>query len=141
MIKFSLLGLSIHTFHGNFFVRSTDLLSLPNVNPDAGYAVQMSVEESLTDTQLVSFQSALLYTSSKGKVGCFEGEGRCGLLLLFLWQRHITWDLCFKRFLGLQSSIVNYKYNVLQQREIFKIWSRIHWLRIISLTFGGTHFS
>ncbi|XP_036279701.1 protein transport protein Sec24A isoform X1 [Pipistrellus kuhlii] len=60
-------GLSIHTFHGNFFVRSTDLLSLPNVNPDAGYAVQMSVEESLTDTQLVSFQSALLYTSSKGE--------------------------------------------------------------------------
>ncbi|XP_040827876.1 protein transport protein Sec24A isoform X2 [Ochotona curzoniae] len=60
-------GLSIHTFHGNFFVRSTDLLSLPNVNPDAGYAVQMSVEENLTDTQLVSFQSALLYTSSKGE--------------------------------------------------------------------------
>ncbi|XP_038596522.1 protein transport protein Sec24A [Tachyglossus aculeatus] len=60
-------GLSIHTFHGNFFVRSTDLLSLPNVNPDAGYAVQMSVEESLTDTQVVSFQSALLYTSSKGE--------------------------------------------------------------------------
>uniref|UniRef100_A0A2K6E8X7 SEC24 homolog A, COPII coat complex component n=1 Tax=Macaca nemestrina TaxID=9545 RepID=A0A2K6E8X7_MACNE len=64
---FFFLGLSIHTFHGNFFVRSTDLLSLPNVNPDAGYAVQMSVEESLTDTQLVSFQSALLYTSSKGE--------------------------------------------------------------------------
>uniref|UniRef100_A0A2K6MWS4 SEC24 homolog A, COPII coat complex component n=1 Tax=Rhinopithecus bieti TaxID=61621 RepID=A0A2K6MWS4_RHIBE len=67
LLPFSLLGLSIHTFHGNFFVRSTDLLSLPNVNPDAGYAVQMSVEESLTDTQLVSFQSALLYTSSKGE--------------------------------------------------------------------------
>ncbi|XP_074865539.1 protein transport protein Sec24A isoform X3 [Carettochelys insculpta] len=60
-------GLSIHTFHGNFFVRSTDLLSLPNVNPDAGYAVQMSVEESLTDMPVVSFQSALLYTSSKGE--------------------------------------------------------------------------
>ncbi|XP_073429854.1 protein transport protein Sec24A [Dendrobates tinctorius] len=60
-------GLSIHTFHGNFFVRSTDLLSLPNVNPDAGYAVQMSVEENLTDTSVVSFQSALLYTSSKGE--------------------------------------------------------------------------
>ncbi|KAM9373470.1 protein transport protein Sec24A [Phaethornis superciliosus] len=60
-------GLSIHTFHGNFFVRSTDLLSLPNVNPDAGYAVQMSVEENLTDMQVVSFQSALLYTSSKGE--------------------------------------------------------------------------
>lgn len=59
-------GLSIHTFHGNFFVRSTDLLSLPNVNPDAGFAVQMSIEENLDDMQVVSFQAALLYTSSKG---------------------------------------------------------------------------
>lgn len=60
-------GLSIHTFHGNFFVRSTDLLSLPNVNPDAGFAVQMSIEENLDDMQIVSFQAALLYTSSKGE--------------------------------------------------------------------------
>ncbi|XP_051870324.1 protein transport protein Sec24A [Pristis pectinata] len=60
-------GLAIHTFHGNFFVRSTDLLSLPNINPDAGFAVQMSIEENLVDVQLVSFQAALLYTSSKGE--------------------------------------------------------------------------
>ncbi|XP_067899807.1 protein transport protein Sec24A isoform X2 [Heterodontus francisci] len=60
-------GLAIHTFHGNFFVRSTDLLSLPNINPDAGFAVQMSIEENLLDVQLVSFQAALLYTSSKGE--------------------------------------------------------------------------
>lgn len=60
-------GLSIHTFHGNFFVRSTDLLSLPNVNPDAGFAVQMSIDENLLDMQVVSFQAALLYTSSKGE--------------------------------------------------------------------------
>ncbi|KAL6098292.1 sec24a [Pungitius sinensis] len=60
-------GMSIHTFHGNFFVRSTDLLSLPNVNPDAGFAVQMSIEENLDDMQNVSFQAALLYTSSKGE--------------------------------------------------------------------------
>uniref|UniRef100_A0A8C5M3Y0 SEC24 homolog B, COPII coat complex component n=1 Tax=Leptobrachium leishanense TaxID=445787 RepID=A0A8C5M3Y0_9ANUR len=60
-------GLSIHTFHGNFFVRSTDLLSLANINEDAGFAVQMSVEESLTDTTLACFQVALLYTSSKGQ--------------------------------------------------------------------------
>uniref|UniRef100_A0A8C7UHX3 SEC24 homolog B, COPII coat complex component n=1 Tax=Oncorhynchus mykiss TaxID=8022 RepID=A0A8C7UHX3_ONCMY len=60
-------GLSIHTFHGNFFVRSTDLLSLANINPDSGFAVQMSIEESLADTSLACFQSALLYTSSKGK--------------------------------------------------------------------------
>lgn len=35
-------GLAIHTFHGNFFVRSTDLLSLPNVNPDAGFGMQVN---------------------------------------------------------------------------------------------------
>ncbi|XP_041122702.1 protein transport protein Sec24A-like isoform X2 [Polyodon spathula] len=60
-------GLSIHTFHGNFFVRSTDLLSLPNINPDSGFAVQMSIEENLLDMPVVSFQAALLYTSSKGE--------------------------------------------------------------------------
>lgn len=47
-------------------MRSTDLLSLANVNPDAGFAVQMSIDENLLDLQVVSFQAALLYTSSKG---------------------------------------------------------------------------
>ncbi|XP_029965333.1 protein transport protein Sec24B isoform X2 [Salarias fasciatus] len=60
-------GLSIHTFHGNFFVRSTDLLSLANVNPDSAFAVQMSIDDSLADSSLACFQAALLYTSSKGK--------------------------------------------------------------------------
>ncbi|KOC69209.1 Protein transport protein Sec24B [Habropoda laboriosa] len=60
-------GLSIHTFHGNFFVRSTDLLSLPNVNPDAGFGMQIAIEENLSDVQNVCFQAALLYTSSKGE--------------------------------------------------------------------------
>ncbi|KAM4808975.1 protein transport protein Sec24B isoform 2-T2 [Rhinophrynus dorsalis] len=60
-------GLSIHTFHGNLFVRSTDLLSLANVNEDAGFAVQMSIEDSLTDSSLACFQVALLYTSSTGQ--------------------------------------------------------------------------
>ncbi|XP_073913340.1 protein transport protein Sec24A-like isoform X2 [Castor canadensis] len=46
---------------------SPDFLSLPNVNPDARYTVQMSAEKSLPDMQLGSFQSALLYTSSKGE--------------------------------------------------------------------------
>lgn len=60
-------GLAIHTFHGNFFVRSTDLLSLPNVNPDAGFGMQISYEENLGETKTVCFQAALLYTSSKGE--------------------------------------------------------------------------
>ena len=60
-------GLSIHTFHGNFFVRSTDLLSLPNINPDAGFGMQVTIEENLSEMQTVCFQAALLYTSSKGE--------------------------------------------------------------------------
>ncbi len=59
--------MSIHTFHGNFFVRSTDLLALPNVNPDAGFGMQVSIEENLTDITTVCFQAAVLYTSSKGE--------------------------------------------------------------------------
>lgn len=60
-------GLSIHSFHGNFFVRTTDLLALPNVNPDAGFGMQVSIDENLSDLQNVTLQAALLYTSSKGE--------------------------------------------------------------------------
>lgn len=60
-------GLAIHTFHGNFFVRSTDLLSLPNVNPDAGFGMQVTIEETLSDISTVCFQAAVLYTSSKSE--------------------------------------------------------------------------
>merc|ERR1712223_381685 len=60
-------GLALHTFHGNFFVRSTDLLSLPNINPDAGFGMQVSIEDDLRDSREVTFQAALLYTSSKGE--------------------------------------------------------------------------
>jgi len=60
-------GMSLHTFHGHFFVRSTDLLSLPNVNPDSGFGMQVAIEEDLKDCREVSFQAALLYTSSKGE--------------------------------------------------------------------------
>ncbi|KAK3696689.1 hypothetical protein QZH41_013042 [Actinostola sp. cb2023] len=60
-------GLTIHTFHGNFFVRSTDLVSLPNINPDTGFTMQIDIEDSLNDSNVVCFQSALLYTSSKGE--------------------------------------------------------------------------
>ena len=60
-------GLNIHSFHGNFFVRSTDLLTLPNLSPDAGYAVQMSISDDLRDFGGVCFQAALLYTNPAGE--------------------------------------------------------------------------
>ncbi|EFP08469.1 CRE-SEC-24.2 protein [Caenorhabditis remanei] len=57
-------GLALTGFYGNFFVRSPDLLALANVNPDSALAAQVTIEEKLA--QYVCFQSALLYTSSKG---------------------------------------------------------------------------
>jgi len=60
-------GLNIHTFHGNFFVRSTDLLSLPNVNPDHSFSMQIEIEDNLSDNKYVCFQAALLYTTSRGE--------------------------------------------------------------------------
>lgn len=65
-LLYILVGLSIHSFHGNFFVRSTDLLSLPNINPDAAFGMQVAIEENLTDSPYACLQAALLYTSSKG---------------------------------------------------------------------------
>jgi len=63
-----ILALSIHTFHGNGFVRSVDLLVLPNINPDAAFGIQVSIEDSLNTYTSVTFQAALLYTSSKSKM-------------------------------------------------------------------------
>lgn len=57
-------GLALTGFYGNFFVRSPDLLALANVNPDSALAAQVTIEEKLAG--YVCFQSALLYTSSKG---------------------------------------------------------------------------
>lgn len=56
----------MHTFHGNFFVRSTDLLTLPNVNPDHGFCMNISIDEDIKEYGSVCFQAALLYTTYKG---------------------------------------------------------------------------
>lgn len=75
----------MHTFHGNFFVRSTDLLSLPNVSPDAGFAMQVSIEDPLQESTVSCFQAALLYTSSKG--GLFISMRNAGEVLGSGWGR------------------------------------------------------
>jgi protein transport protein SEC24 len=58
-------GIRMNCFHGNFFLRSTDLLSLPNVNPDNSYTVECMLTEELK-VPSVCFQTALLYTSTSG---------------------------------------------------------------------------
>jgi protein transport protein SEC24 len=56
----------VDAFHGHFFLRSTDLLALPNVTPDHAYGVEMVVEENLGG-DYACFQTALLHTSSSGE--------------------------------------------------------------------------
>ena len=72
-------GLAIHTFHGNFFVRSPDLLSLPNINPDSSFGMQLTIEDNLEGT-IACCQAALLYTSSKG-----QPRGLCLETTLLTW--------------------------------------------------------
>ncbi|KAL0458191.1 UNVERIFIED_CONTAM: protein transport protein Sec24-like [Sesamum latifolium] len=52
-------GVRFTSYHGNFMLRSTDLLALPAVDCDKAYAAQLSLEETLLTTQTVYFQVAL----------------------------------------------------------------------------------
>ncbi|KAI9486752.1 MAG: hypothetical protein EXX96DRAFT_517011 [Benjaminiella poitrasii] len=59
-------GLRMSAFHGNFFIRSSDLLALPNVPRDQNYVVEVSMEDDLK-VPTVCFQTALLHTSCNGE--------------------------------------------------------------------------
>ncbi|CAG8673381.1 14942_t:CDS:2, partial [Acaulospora colombiana] len=72
----AVIRLRMNSFYGNFFIRQTDLLALPNVPRDHAYTVEVSIEENIT-TPTVCFQTALLHTT------CF-GERRIRVLTLAL---------------------------------------------------------
>ena len=63
-------------FHGNFFIRSTDLLSLPAVPIDQSYAIEVELEDNIT-APFVVMQTAVLHTT------CF-GERRIRVITLAL---------------------------------------------------------
>jgi len=54
------------SFNGNFFVRSTDLLSLASIPVDQTYTMEVIIEENLT-VPFVVFQTAVLHTSCFGE--------------------------------------------------------------------------
>ncbi|KAI1731914.1 sec23/Sec24 trunk domain-containing protein [Ditylenchus destructor] len=76
-------GISICAFYGNSFVRSTDLISLANVNPgelthkltptlrlyfqDSTIGIELRIDQSLTNQEAVLFQAALLYSTTTGE--------------------------------------------------------------------------
>lgn len=44
-------GLKITAHHGNFFIRSTDLLAIPNTDEEKSFAFQVSLTENLTNAK------------------------------------------------------------------------------------------
>ncbi|GAA5962109.1 hypothetical protein JCM8115_002919 [Rhodotorula mucilaginosa] len=59
-------GIRMSAFHGNFFVRSTDLLSLPAVPMDQSYAIEIQIEDPIL-APFVVFQTAVLHTTAFGE--------------------------------------------------------------------------
>ncbi len=62
-------GVTITNFYGNFFIRGTDLLALPNATPDTAFSVEFAFDpaETLPVGGVVSVQAALLYTNAAGE--------------------------------------------------------------------------
>jgi len=59
-------GIRMSSFHGNFFVRSTDLLAMPAVPQDTSYAIEVQIEETIPSSFVV-FQTAILHTTCYGE--------------------------------------------------------------------------
>lgn len=59
-------GIRTLSFHGNFFVRSSDLLALPSVPSDQSYMIECEVDEPL-HVPFVVFQSVVLHSTSDGE--------------------------------------------------------------------------
>ncbi|KAF7795675.1 hypothetical protein EIP86_006840 [Pleurotus ostreatoroseus] len=59
-------NLRMSSFHGNFFVRSTDLLAMPAVPQDLSYAIEVQIEDTITAPYVV-FQTAVLHTTCYGE--------------------------------------------------------------------------
>lgn len=61
-------GLRVTAFYGNYFIRGSDLLALPNCTADSCFAMDLSYDEpQLSAKDVVTLQTALLYTSSSGE--------------------------------------------------------------------------
>jgi protein transport protein SEC24 len=60
-------GIRITNVYGNFYIRGTDLLALPNCNTDSVFAFDLAHDEQTVTSKYVTIQAALLYTSSDGE--------------------------------------------------------------------------
>lgn len=59
-------GIRPISFHGNFFVRSSDLLALPSVPSDQSYMIECEIDEPL-HTHVAVLQSVVLHSTADGE--------------------------------------------------------------------------
>lgn len=59
-------GIRPTSFHGNFFVRSSDLLALPSVPSDQSYMIECEIDEPL-HTHVAVLQSVVLHSTADGE--------------------------------------------------------------------------
>lgn len=59
-------GVRLSQYYGNYFIRGTDLLALPNCSSDSTFGIDMVLDEQVLSTNVISVQSALLYTTAHG---------------------------------------------------------------------------
>src|SRR6201999_3167097 len=52
-------------FHGNFFVRSTDLLAMPAVPQDQSYTIEVAIDDPI-QSPFVVFQTGILHSTCTG---------------------------------------------------------------------------
>lgn len=60
-------GLRFSNYYGNYFVRGTDLLALPNCTSDSSFSMDIAYDEAQLSAQAITIQAALLYTSANGE--------------------------------------------------------------------------
>eukprot|EP00981_Chlorochromonas_danica_P001118 scaffold247_cov172-Ochromonas_danica.AAC.33 len=60
-------GVRFTAFYGNYFIRGTDLMALPNCTSDSSFALDMAYEEATLPGQVITIQAALLYTNSNSE--------------------------------------------------------------------------
>jgi len=59
-------GLNITSYHGNYFLKQSDLLGLPTIDSDKTITLQISITDNI-NSKFSSLQSALLYSHSCGE--------------------------------------------------------------------------
>jgi len=54
-------GLRVQSHFGNIYLRSSDLIALPNIDADKAFGVQFALQENLTNVPYIYTQTALLF--------------------------------------------------------------------------------